>query len=307
MLKLSENKLIKYFFFGNYFYGLCAVFLAIETIVSLKIAIKSNFIYLFFLFFSTIVYYSFAYITIGKYSKEINERLSWYSQYKKIFFFSVLFFCLIILICAFVLFFDLKKNDLKLGVTEWLFLLIFPIISILYYGFNFRVFGSFNLRSIGLIKPFIIGFVWAGLVSIYPEMLYNIQNGLHYKINLISFLFFFKNLIFISVLCIMFDIKDYAMDYNQKLKTFVVKIGLRKTIFYIIIPLCILCLTAGLFYDLNQQLKLTKQLLNTVPFILTIIVAYFLKFRKSIFYYLIIIDGLMAVKAFFGIMTELLF
>ena len=34
------------------------------------------------------------------------------------------------------------------------------------------------------------------------------------------------------------------------------------------------------------------------PFILTIIVAYFLKFRKSIFYYLIIIDGLMVVKVF---------
>ena len=43
------------------------------------------------------------------------------------------------------------------------------------------------------------------------------------------------------------------------------------------------------------------------PFILTIIVAYFLKFRKSIFYYLIIIDGLMVIKAFFGIMTNLLF
>ena len=92
MLKLSENKLIKFFFFGNYFYGICAVFLAIETIVSLKIAIKSNFIYLFFLFFSTIVYYSFAYITIGKYSKEINERLSWYSQYKNFFFLVYCFF-----------------------------------------------------------------------------------------------------------------------------------------------------------------------------------------------------------------------
>jgi len=105
----------------------------------------------------------------------------------------------------------------------------------------------------------------------------------------------------------MFDIKDYAMDHNQKIKTFVVKIGLRKTIFYIIIPLCILCLIAGLFYDLNQQFKITKQLLNTVSFILTIIVAYFLKFRKSIFYYLIIIDGLIVIKACFGIITELYF
>ena len=60
------------------------------------------------------------------------------------------------------------------------------------------------------------------------------------------------------------------------------------------------------FYK-KRVFELTKQLLNTVPFILTIIVAYFLKFRKSIFYYLIIIDGLMVVKVFFGIMTELLF
>ena len=34
------------------------------------------------------------------------------------------------------------------------------------------------------------------------------------------------------------------------------------------------------------------------PIILTIIDAYFLKFRRSIFYYLIIIDGLMVVKVF---------
>ncbi len=305
MLKLLENKLIKLIFFGNYFYGLCSVLLTIESFLSLNIAVSNNYIYLIFLFFSTIVYYSFAYLTLGIYSKEINKRLSWYSQNKKIICFSILFFCLIILICALLLFFDLKKSDLKFDTTEWFFLFIFPIISILYYGFNFRVFENFNLRSIGLIKPFIIGFVWAGLVCIYPELFYNIKNGIHYKINLISFFIFLKNMIFISVLSIMFDIKDYATDYNEKLKTFVVKIGLRKTIFYIIIPLCILCMISGMFYDLNCQFKLTKQLLNTLPFFLTIIVAYFLMFRKSIFYYLIIIDGLMLIKAFLGIIIEL--
>jgi hypothetical protein len=44
----------------------------------------------------------------------------------------------------------------------------------------------------------------------------------------------------------MFDIKDYAADHNHQLKTFVVRYGLRKTIFYILIPLTLV--SAGHIY-----------------------------------------------------------
>ena len=112
---------------------------------------------------------------------------------------------------------------------------------------------------------------------------------------------------FLSVLCIMFDIKDYAMDYNQQLKTFVVNIGLRKTIFYIIIPLSVAGLASFMAYALNQHFQLVKIFLNTIPFIFLLLVAYSLQKRKSIFYYLVIIDGLMLLKAICGSLAMLLF
>ncbi len=106
---------------------------------------------------------------------------------------------------------------------------------------------------------------------------------------------------YITMLCIMFDIKDYAADHNHQLKTFVVRYGLRKTIFYILIPLTLVGLGTFLMYALLRNFPLLRILINTIPFILLIIVAYSMHRRKSILYYLAIIDGLMLAKAVCGI------
>jgi 4-hydroxybenzoate polyprenyltransferase len=105
---------------------------------------------------------------------------------------------------------------------------------------------------------------------------------------------------FISVLGIMFDIKDYAADHNRQLKTFVVHLGLRKTIFYILLPLCGIGLGTFLFYAFAHHFLLLRIVFNTIPFILLIFVAYSMSKRKSILYYLAVIDGLMLVKAICG-------
>ena len=105
----------------------------------------------------------------------------------------------------------------------------------------------------------------------------------------------------------MFDIKDYAMDYNAQIKTVVVKLGLRKTIFYFIIPLCIIGLGSFVVYALSQNFSTLKILINAIPFLLIITVAYSMYSRRSIFYYLIIIDGLMLVKALCGITAMVFF
>lgn len=112
---------------------------------------------------------------------------------------------------------------------------------------------------------------------------------------------------FITVLCIMFDIKDYATDANQQLKTFVVTYGLRRTIFYIIIPLTILGLSAFLTYALTHHFSVGRIGLNFIPFLLILTVAFSLQKRRSIFFYLIIIDGLMLVKGLCGSLGMLFF
>ena len=110
-------------------------------------------------------------------------------------------------------------------------------MAALYYGIDNNFFGSFNLRSIGWLKPFIIGFIWSGIATIYPIVFNGIEKeGGYYELNIVGIFLFIKNFMYITVLCIMFDIKDYADDSNKRIKTFLVNAGLRKTIFYIILP-----------------------------------------------------------------------
>ncbi len=110
---------------------------------------------------------------------------------------------------------------------------------------------------------------------------------------------------FITMLCILFDIKDYAADHNEELKTFVVRYGLRKTLFFIIIPLTLVGWGVFLMYGISHSFPPLRMVINTIPFILLIIVTYHMHRRKSILYYLAIIDGLMLIKAVCGIAAVL--
>jgi hypothetical protein len=83
----------------------------------------------------------------------------------------------------------------------------------------------------------------------------------------------------------------------------VTQYGLRKTIFNILVPLSVLGLGSFLIYGYTLQFSMMKILLNTIPFIAMISVAYSMASRRNIFYYLIIIDGLMLVKAVCGMIA----
>ena len=121
-----------------------------------------------------------------------------------------------------------------------------------------------------------------------------------------AFRFFIKNFMYISLLAILFDIKDYAADHNLKLKTFVVRMGLHKTIFLIIIPLTILGFISLLIFAFLMHFPPWRIIINSIPFVLLVIVSWTMTSRKSILYYLAVIDGLMLLKALCGIFAYLL-
>jgi hypothetical protein len=301
----SNNAIIKFIFFGNYFYGLCTIALSIEASLQQRYPLN-NLLYYAIVFFSTILYYTRAYITEVT-TDTTNKRSLWYMQNKRWVFFSQVLFTIIAAICTV---FFLEKNwqqVLHLEWVQWGLILIFPVVAALYYGVNDKQLGRYNLRNSGWLKPFVIGFTWAGLVTVYPLVFYNIDHGLTYEPTLVGVFLFIKNFMFITVLCIMFDIKDYAVDYNHQLKTFVVKVGLRKTIFYIMIPLCLIGLGSFELFAVARHFHIMKILLNTIPFITLIAVAYSMHRRKPILYYLIIIDGLMLVKALCGTIAMIYF
>jgi hypothetical protein len=296
------NPFTRFIFYGNYFYGLCAVALSIEATLQQNFPLNSVY-YFIAVFCVTVVYYSRAYI-IERPVNTTNERSLWYNRFQKFVIASQ--FALTLFAIAFVLYFiqhdwDKIKN---ISMLEVFLVIIFPLVGLFYYGVS----GTrYSLRNIGWLKPFVIGFAWAGLVTFYPIIYYCVHNDLAYQVTIISLLLFLKNFMFVSVLCIMFDIKDYASDSGFNLNTFVVKVGLRRTIFFIIIPLCILGLGTFVLYGVTRHFHPLKISLNVLPFILLLLTAYSLHTRRSLLYYLVVVDGLMLVKAICGSLAMIYF
>ncbi len=252
------------------------------------------------LFAAAIIYYTKAYISETTPNPN-NKRSVWYLQHKKTMIASQLILTILLIISVAIIAKNIWLHILSMPWYHWLLLFIFPLIALLYYGIILPNHHLYNLRKTGWLKPFVIGFVWAGVVSIYPILFHYISINKAYQFSVFGMVLFIKNVMFIAVLCIMFDIKDYASDYNQQLKTFVVRVGLRKTIFNIMLPLCAIGFGTFLTYTISHHFPILRISINAIPFILLIIVAYSMHQRKSILYYLAIIDGLMLVKAISGI------
>lgn len=300
--RLYDNTVIKFLFYGNYFYGLCAIALSIEASLQQHFPVN-NLPYYIAVFCMTVVYYSRAYIAEMS-VHATNERTLWYAHHKKLVFISQTLLTFITCVTIGILLQRDWEYIKNISLMEIFLIGIFPLVGIFYYGVS----GTrYSLRNIGWLKPFVIGFAWAGLVTFYPVIFYSIHHNLPYELTVIGGLLFLKNFMFVSVLCIMFDIKDSVSDSEFKINTFVVKYGLRKTIFFIIIPLCLIGLGTFIMYGISNHFHPAKITLNVLPFILLLITAYSLFLRRSLLFYLVIVDGLMLVKGICGSVAMLYF
>jgi hypothetical protein len=276
--------------------------LSIETMVQLNISTHST-AYFIILFSLTVAYYNQAYLSTETVTENKNERSIWYSNHKKLSYVTQLIFYALAFMCITWFVLQHWSQLISINISEFFILTIFPTIAFLYYGIHLKTFSKYPLRNIGWLKPFLISFTWAGTVTFYPILFQAISNHHHMQLNWLTIFLFTQNFMYIYLLSVMFDIKDYAMDYNHNLKTLVVKLGLRKTLFYFLIPFNLLGLCTLVFFNISQGYNLEKILIHIIPYFLSITVAYSLHNRQSIFYYLIIIDGLLLVKAFCGIMS----
>ncbi|HNL82947.1 MAG TPA: hypothetical protein PKG56_06090, partial [Chitinophagaceae bacterium] len=122
-----------------------------------------------------------------------------------------------------------------------------------------------------------------------------------------SGLLWLKNFMFISTLCVMFDLKDFEIDKKDGLKTFAVQFGVSNTIKYIIIPLVIICIAAFIIFVEQNHFPYQRILLNIIPYLFLILISFaLLKKKRKIIYYLFVIDGLMILKAICGILGMLI-
>lgn len=296
-MRLLSQPLIRFIFFGNYFYGVCAIALAFEAGMQQQIPLNHWSFYL-LLFSATVWYYTHSYQHSNP--EDIsNKRIVWYFANKKLMG-SLQWLHLVLAIGSLIILSNRMGGLISIQPLPLFMLFIFPLVAALYYGADQNASKKFNLRQLGRLKPLIIGFSWAGPVTVYPVIFSCLESHVPYGFTLVGSLLFLKNFMFIAMLSIMFDIKDYAHDHQQSLGTFVARAGLRKTIFTILVPLSFLGLGTFVIYGITREFSVMKIALNTMPFLLLMLVAWSLAKRRHILYYLIVVDGLMVVKAICG-------
>jgi 4-hydroxybenzoate polyprenyltransferase len=296
------GRIIKFIFFGNYFVGTLSIALSLETAFQLHLPFNSIIYYL-LLFCGTVMYYTYAYAKPLQSFSPDNPRSAWYVQHHVLVQYTqwgLLFIC-VLLGCVMLL--KDYENLLHMPVQYWLIIVAMGLSAILYYGLLPRSFFKLNLRNTGWVKAFVIGFVWACSVGLLPIIVLQMEHGYYYVDPILVIPLFVKNWMFCTINAIMFDMKDYADDSNHELKTFVVRFGLRKTIFFILFPLSLIGIFFMLAFESYRHFTFFPVFFNMIPFLLLLIVTYSMQRQKKILYYLIVIDGLILIKAICGIIA----
>ncbi|MEN0053502.1 MAG: hypothetical protein AAGC65_07525 [Mucilaginibacter sp.] len=293
------NKGLRLLFFGNYFVGFLAIAFNLEASAQLRMP-HNSLLYYALLFMLPIIYYTYAYQHQSIDQSKADPRSRWYAKNRKFVQYSqAVMLCLSVAISV-VLFVAYDDHILHLPLIYWIFFAIILITATLYYGL---LPGGLSLRNVGWLKAFVIGFVWACCANLAPMVMTHIETGNAYPDSILWLFLFIKNWMFCTVNAIIFDIKDYPTDANKQLKTFVVRFGLRQTIFFILIPLLSVGLLSLICFTLYRGLLPIQILINCVPFLFMLYVVYTMRKRHSLVYYLILIDGALLVKAICGIVA----
>lgn len=279
-------------FFGNYFLGSVVAALAYETVQQLGLPPLPLSFYL-LLFLGTVVYYTYAYKPLTHTHLQGNARATWYWQHRVMVWWSQRIGFAGILVLAGYLLFQTEDGGFHLPIGYWLLAFFTAALAFAYYGVG--------ARQLGLLKPLLIGWVWAMMVTLGPvamSLLLHPGGALyHLPVAWLAL----KNFMFVAATAALFDIKDYASDANHRLQTLVVRIGLRKTLFRVVMPLGVLGSASALLFGWQYGLPPVWIVLNQLPFLALLVLSYALRLRRSIFFYLTLIDGLLLFKALCGI------
>lgn len=287
------------FLWSNHFYGLCATLLSIETVLALLHQFPSlDTICVIYL--STVLYYTHAYLNETK-QGVYNERTEWYQKHKKYFQIRQLILTIILL---YIFFFRLNFIELWVDVDYIVLGILFFsfLISILYY-FPIHSRSTIAIRLVGLIKSVSIAWVWCITCCLAPILL---TERVTHHIHILTphfILYFFQLFIFIFILTILFDIKDMARDEEEVVNTIVLKYGISTTIRTLITPLALLYLILSFrIIDTLHQSTIYLWAQFILILILYVVITIIQKIRQ-IHVNILLIDGLMLLKAIIGILA----
>ena len=205
-MTLLKN-IFNFYIFGNIHVALATF--CLTKITLLAYAISSDLLS-WFVFFATFLSYNLIRIY------QLNDLQDWFYNFirsnKQI-----------ILILSVLSFMFLVFLTFKLELKTLFTLIPFGLFTFFYViPFNFKLKGAVSLRSITLVKLFLIAVSWAGVTVIVPLVEYNLGFS---KNNIFMFI---QRFFFIIAITIPFDIRDINFD-NEKIRTLPQVFGIKKS------------------------------------------------------------------------------
>jgi UbiA prenyltransferase family len=269
--------ILDFFLFSNVFISLCAASMAAETFFLLPSAI--NWLYVAFVFSSTLMLYTFPVFTESNFHPEYSLRHRWISENRKI----ILLISISGLVPTGILvfFFPIK-------FILWFIPIV--IIALAYF------FPQTRLRSITGVKTFIVAFVWTCVTALFPLLLISNFDLSSFRYDNAAILL--QNFLFIFPLCVIYNVRDIEADQKAGVKTFPVVYGVRVTIAVCLISLVLfsaLIILSPPFKELKTGLLLSA--------VISAALLLFASEKRTDYYYSLWIDGMVLLQTGFVILS----
>lgn len=250
------------------------------------------------IYLATIVYYTHAYIQECRFG-EPNERVIWYQKNKRYLTIRQFVFSFLLLFIAFSKF-NLLTIIFEADVYIKFILFFSALLSVIYYVPNFNIPIIRSYRTKGILKSIAIAWVWCFACCFLPIW---IQAGDSFNILNENFVHYWASLfLYVLVLAILFDIKDIQKDKHHLVNTIAVQLGSARTVKIIVGPLLLLYYLVIIHWVSTTGLLTYFLMIQALFVIISYVIARFIIHQKAIFANVLLIDGLLILKAVLSIL-----
>lgn len=208
-IKVWIRKFLDFILFGSIFIACCAVSLCIATNILLDLPLNNLGFYC-FVFGATLVQYNLHYVSKTEAVKK-SLRLAWSQRNKQIHFLLLGTGIALIIISFFT--FQPRHYIILTGLAAIAFLYSFPFIPFA---------KKKRLKEYGLLKILTLSLFWTMVTVWFPVC------NMNYTVSLFWFVFA-ERFVFMFVLCLLFDVRDYELDAVKGIKTVPVIVGKQKS------------------------------------------------------------------------------
>jgi 4-hydroxybenzoate polyprenyltransferase len=271
------------FFYCNIFIAACAASLVYETIHLLH-SVPGNHWFPILVFCCTLNIYTFHYYLKSR-KPDDDPRLEWYRKNKT----AVLL--LLVAVSSVIAYLIITHFNIIFSKENIPWSLLIPFLSIA-YSFPFLPRGK-ALRHFGWLKLPLLSFVWSFTTVLLPVFFFTNE-----KIQPQIWVLFANRFFFIMALCVLFNVRDYEEDKNDRVITPVVALGTKNILLYGKWLMVFLNLIAAVlvcrYFNLDSDFQYFAVF---TPVLLLFLLFHYFSFSRNEIEFLVLHDGLMPVKA----------